>query len=406
MNFYKPIHYIFGEYVFETDAKSFVRLANLLAEGRLNFWGSEHINGRVRFRTSIFFAEAINKAALKFHVPVEIIQRNGLPFVFSRYRRRYGLFFGVAVGLFLIFYSQLFVWKIEITGNVNMSVSQIEEALSQCGVTVGSFIPKIDVREKENRLLMDCEELSSAAISINGNHIAVSVLEGTQLPEIVNREGYYNVVATRDGIILDIDAADGTPQVRQGDAVFAGELLINSFIEGKNGTFRPTHARGIVYAAVTETFETEIPLSRSSKYYTGATQTKTFYRILGWELPNLFGGETDYEYFDATTAQKIVKLFGIIELPVKEYRVTYTEYVPQTQSITAETAEQLALKELDNYLDSLNFEVLECETSFNCDEEKGVCRLTANAVTKQNIAKEVQFDINQSISDKLPRALE
>ena len=405
MSFYRALHFIFGEYILQTDEKSFPRFANLLAEGKLNFWGSEYCQGFVRFRTSIFSAEEIMKTASEVHAPVEIVDRIGLPFLFSRYRRRYGLILGLAFGLFLIFFSQLFVWKIDISGNLNMSVSEIEKALENCGVAVGTFIPGIDPGNKENRLLLSCEELSSAAISIRGTHISVSVLERTPLPDIVDTGGYYNVVAARDGVILDMDASEGTPQVREGDTVFAGELLINSFIEGENGSFRPTHARGIVYAAVEEYFETVIPLDRSAKHYTGAIQTKTSYKILGFDLPSISGDETDFEYFDASYTEKIIKLFGFIELPVRQYKIVYTEYVPQTQRITVETAELLVRAELKNYLDDFGLEVLDCRSSFTVDEENGVCRLTANAVLKQDIAKEVKYDI-YNISERLPNARE
>ncbi len=406
MSFYKLVHYLFGEYVFETDSNSFSRFANILSENSVNFWDSRYIDGKICFHASLFAAEDIINYGKKLHVPLKILSKKGLPFIFVNYRKRYGIFLGLAVGLFLIFFSQLFVWKINISGNVNMTSAQIENALAQCGVRVGTFIPALDAGASENRLLMDCRDLSSAAITLQGTHLSVAVLERTYLPDIIDTGGYYNVVASRDGVILDIDAADGTPEVTEGEAVCEGQLLINSFIEGNNGTFRPTHARGIVYAAVNEHFETIIPLERVSVYYTGATQTKNSYEILGWRVPSIFGDETDYEYFDAVSSEKIIKLFGFIELPVKQYRICYTEYIPQTQAISTETAQKLALAELEEYLDSLGLEVLECENSFIYNEKESTCKLIADAVLKQNIAKEVEFSLNQSTSDKFPNALE
>ena len=46
-----------------------------------------------------------------------------------------------------------------------MTSAQIENALAQCGVRVGTFIPALDAGASENRLLMDCRDLSSAAIT-------------------------------------------------------------------------------------------------------------------------------------------------------------------------------------------------------------------------------------------------
>lgn len=406
MSLYRPFHFVFGEYVFQTDTKNFPGLANLLAAEKINFWGTKQREDKVNFRSSIFSAEEITNLSRKRNIPLTITRKNGIPFLFSRYRRRYGLILGLALGLFLLFFSQLFVWKIEISGNREMTVPEIELALSECGISVGSFIPAIDVGEKANELLINCRSLSSAAISINGTHLTVSVLERTVMPDIIDTAGFYNVVASRDGVILDIDAADGTPMVAHGETVAKGQLLINSFIEGENGTFRPTHARGIVYAAVYEEFKTEIPLERVKKQYTGAVETKRAISVLGWEAPFVSDLESDYEYFDALSAEKTIKLFGFIELPVKETKVIYSEYTPATEIIDSETAYLLAQSQLDDHLDDLDLEVLECVTEFYEDKEKGVWVLTANALLRQNIAKEVVLDMDQNISDKLPKPRE
>lgn len=406
MNIYKAIHALFGEYIFETDSAAFPRFANLLSEKKLNFWGSAYKEGKVTFSSSVFTSEEVADTASEAHVPLKIIARKGLPFFFSRYRKRYGLMLGFAFGVFLLFYSQLFIWKIEIKGNQSLSPLQVEQALAECGVEVGSFIPKIDVGYTKNILLLNCRDLSSAAISINGTHVTVSVLERTYLPDILDRTGYYNVVAAEDGIIMDIDAVDGTPEVREGDVVFKGQLLINSFCKRNNDTYRPTHAQGIVYAAVKREFKTKVPLNRISKSYTGKTDSKTRLEILGWELPELFGAESEYEYFDSISARKNVKLFGFIELPVVKYNITYVEYEPISRTITPEMAEEYANEELKDYLTEMNAEVLECESDFSHDEENGICVFVANAVVKLNIAKEVEFDLNQSISERLDKASE
>ncbi len=361
----------------------------------------------VRFRCSIFLAEEIESVAKENSVPITLVKKRGLPFLFSRYRRRYGLILGLAIGVFLLFYSQLFVWKISVSGNVSLTDSEIMRELERCGVSVGCFIPDIDVARDSNRLLIGSEAISSCAISINGTHITVSVLESTPMPDIVDSNGFYNVVAECDGIILDIDAADGSPEVKEGDVVYEGELLINSFIEGSNGAFRPTHARGIVYAAVEESFMTEIPLSRVSKNYTGNTETKTVYYVLGWEMPSFSSVETSYEYFDAVATEKTVELFGFIELPIRVFSVTYSEYIPSKEIITPEYAKELAESELKAFLTELDSEVLSCKSDFKTDEKNGICVFTANAVIRRNIAKEIPFDLDYyNVSERLPKATE
>ena len=407
MNFYKPLHYAFGEYVFTTDARSFARFSALMTQNGFNFWGTRLENELVSFCVSLSSAERIGNLASASSVPLELTAKKGLPFIFSRYRRRYGMLLGLAVSMLILFWAQLFVWKVTVSGNVEMSVADIEQALEECGISVGSFIPNIDTLGDANRLLMTCRGLSSAAVSINGTHVHISVLERKSVPDIINQNGFFNVVASHDGVILDVDAANGTPEVHEGDVVYEGELLINSFIVGKNGSCRPTHARGTVYAAVSKTFNIEIPLSRVTKNITGNYQSRYIYTVLGWEVPTLSRGQSDYEYFDATATENTVKLFGFIELPIKKRKIFYSEYIPLTRYINEAEAEKYAYGELDALIADVDCELLSCESYCITDKEKGVCKLVANAVFKQNIAKEIPFEIlNYNISERFESALE
>ncbi len=407
MNFYKPLHRIFGEYIFSVEMSEFPRLANVLSERHIQFWCGRPKNGQVSFGCSVFSAEVLTNVAKEINSPIVLVSKKGLPFFLGKHRKRYGIYVGMILGMLLIFASQLFVWEIEITGNVNIPDSQIEKALQECGIYEGSFIPYIDVRKDANTLLMNYRDISSAAISIRGNYVTVSVLERTPMPDIVDTGGFYNVVAECDGVIVDIDTAMGTPEVSEGDVVFKGELLINSFVQRANGTFFPTHARGKIFAEVKKEFKTVIPLNRTTKVYTGKSETKKKYYLLGKELNFWTNEASEYEYFDGVSSEYDFKLFGFIRLPVRVFRVTYSEYEPLSGNISFSFAEELARDELDTYLSKLNLEVISCEVVVESDEKNSACILTANAVVKQNIAKEVAFEMeNQNISERLPNARE
>ncbi len=407
MNLYNPFHLVFGEYVFETETDHFPRLATLLAEKKISIWKIVPSETVVKFSSSVFVAENIVAVAKEACLRADITAKKGMPFLFSRYRKRYGLMFGFFLFLFLLFYSQLFVWKIEVKGNDALTSFEVEKALFDCGIEVGCFIPTIDVRHEANRLLMNCEEISSAAISIKGTHLEISILEKADKPEIIDRTGFYNVVASHDGVILDIDPFDGAPEVKIGDAVFKGELLISCFIEGKNGSFHPTHARGDVFAAVNEQIVCEIPLERTTKHYTGKTERKREFKLLGKTLPSFSSVDSSFEYFDAVSTEKTIFLFGFIELPIKEFSVVYNEYIPEQEFITATLAELFAKEYLADSLDSFGCEILSCESEIEFDQKNGLCILKAEAVLKRNIAKEVPLELlSYNISEMLPNAFE
>lgn len=408
MNLYKPIHAVFGYGIFSAAAEDFPRLADIITESGINVWGIKRCGERVELRASVFSAEALSAAAEHAGISIEKLTQKGFPFIFARYRRRYGLMLGLVLGLCAMFFAQLFVWDIEISGNSAVGRGEILRCLNECGISVGCFLPRIDPARDSNRLLLSCRGLSSCAMTVSGTKLTLSVLERREPPEIVDTKGYYNVVAEEDGIILDLDAAEGTPEVHEGDTVYKGMLLINSFIEGTNGTYRPTHARGKIIAAVKRDYEIKIPLERIEKHFSGKTQTKRIYTLLGRELPRPGGAESDYEYSDALVGTKDIKLFGFIRMPMVETRITYNEYEPVKRRITETFAREAALCELEAAIAETGCEVVSVETEFTADEENGVCILKANAVLKKDIAVEVEYELtpDQSISERLPIARE
>ena len=408
MNFQRPVDLIFGECVFRAGSPDFPLLAEPFKNEKIVFdarpsKGGEEVFMRLRLVDSERAAALAEKNGIVF----TLVKARGLPVLFSGYLKRYGLIAGVLAGLAVMVVSQLFVWSISIAGNDKVPKSEILSALGQCGVKVGAFIPPIDSYEKANEFLMICRDISSCTVSIDGNRMTVTVLERAPVPEIADTKGYYNVVASRDGVIVDIDAADGTPEVKEGDTVVEGQLLINSFIAGNNGTFRPTHARGRVLAEVREKYEITVPLERSFKRFTGNSSSKRRMILLGTEFDLCFNDSSPYEYFDTVVSEKDIKLFGTVELPAESVTVTYYEYVPEKELISFAAAESIAREELANALAEAGGEISGCEVETVFDEEKGACVLTADAALIVEIGVEREYTLNgYRISERLPSARE
>ena len=396
MSIYRLFHGIFGKYLIEADRDRFEELLSSLGKKGINFWNAFSKDGKCFFEASVLSCESIVREAEYLKINIKIVKKTGLPFLFWKYRKRAGMFAGFLIFLISLFVSQLFVWRITVSGNKEVSKSEIIRELSKAGVKTGAYIPDIDPLKDANVLIMNFKKLSSAAINIKGTHINVEVLERTDMPKTEDISGYYNVVAARDGTILDYTAVDGTPEIGVGDTVFEGQLLINSFMEGRNGTFRPTHARGQVYAKTRHKFKIEINLWQTRKRYTGNVSEKSFLDILGRQTDVLKKEYSPYEYFDATVSENEKKLFGFIMLPVSETKITFMEYVPEKVKIKQSEAEKIAREKLDDAIKETGGEVLEVKSEIIFDEKNGTCVLFADAEIKLDIAREVPFFINIS----------
>lgn len=408
MNFYKFIHFVVGYCSFSASKNSFPPLANLLARLEINFFGVSHKEGKTYFSVSSLDAEKVIKIAEQNGIAVAERKRGGISFALIKHKNRVGLLVGLLFSCAFLLFSELFVWEITVVGNDHVGDAEILKALSDIGVSVGAFIPAIDVRDCNNLLLMRERALSSAAISIEGTNIKVSVLERVKAPEKENFSGCYYVAAKCDGYILDVDAFEGKPEVNVGAVVRKGELLINPFMKNDKGLFRAVHAKGKIYAAVSEIIEFDIPLKQTEKRYSGKTSEKVKTALLGKELPSLSSFESPYAFSDAVFSEEKITLFGFIKLPITRYRAVYYEYFPAEIILSREEAEENARDVLLDKLAAFDEEILSVETEISFDEEKGVCHLKADALLKRDIALEVEISPSdvQSIAERLSSARE
>lgn len=391
MSIYKIFHFIFGKYTFFVERNGFERLLNLLSREGVRFWDAVPDGEEGRLCVSVFSAERVEEIAEKNGIIPKRRAGCGIPIIFARYRHRYGLYFGLLIGLTALLVSQLFLWKVTVSGNINVTKGEITKKLSELGIGVGSYIPSISPGNDANVLILEFDKLSSVALNIRGTHLFVEVLERTPAPETVDTTGFFNVVSSHDGIVLDIVASEGTPEVRIGETVEKGQLLINSFMEGSNGTFRPTHARGTVSAAVEQSFRVEVPLLRVQKQYTGRVSTSSVITLLGRELGLFCDKTAPFEYCDATVSEEELRLLGFAELPGKKTTVTFLEYVPRQTVISRFEAELIAREKLDLLLEETEGELMELVSEVGFDEKNGVCILNANATLKIDIGVEKPF---------------
>jgi len=383
---YKLFHKIFGAYTLRTDSKSGIRLVNRLTKEKILFWGLKNDADGFRIKASLFSCEPIIKIAAAEGIPIEIIRTTGVPFVFNKYKGRYGLIIGSILGIFLIFFSELFIWEVNVTGNHTVDSQTIVAALEKYGVKRGAFIPDLNVVVAEDDFLIENKDISSIAINIKGTYAQVDVLERTYPPEIEDKNAYYNIVASHDGIVEKVEALNGHPEVKKGDAVVEGQLLINAFMMGELGTYRLANAKGNVYARVTEKFTISIPLEQTEKVFTGRTKTVRHVKVLGQPIDWFFDDNPPYEYYDMTASQEEKKLFGFIKIPVEVAEVTFIEYTIHRYAITEEEAKRRAAEAFAQYLNRLTDEVKSYECDERFDSQKNAYTLTATVIVLKNIA--------------------
>ena len=316
-----------------------------------------------------------------------------------RLKDRAGLIVGAVLALTLIVLSGLFVWDVQVSGNVDMTEGEVIEELRKCGFGVGSYLPDLRVREIENRVLMASECIGWISINTEGTVARVQVIEhilGSGEEENgASGKRPANLVATRDGQIEYLELYRGNAVVTSGQAVKAGELLVSGLYDSITGSFRYTRAAGRVMARTERVLRVEIPLSYEEKIYEEPFLQEMELHFFNFSQKIFKNSGNSDILCDIIKYNLHLGRLGRNRLPVSLSRTEVRPYHIEQRERTAEEALELCYEELSQELSSLSGEVqlLQKEIVTEVGERSVVLVCTLTCI--ENIAAVQEFEITQ-----------
>ncbi len=225
---------------------------------------------------------------------VHILARHGAPFVLHRLRRRYVLFAGFAALGVLFWALTSFVWVVEIHAQPGISTYRLRETLHEAGAYAGIPIAAVDetaIREYVRREMEDTVDF--VTVSRIGNVITVEAFGGDGDPETLDDKAVTGVVASRDGLVTEVQALGGYPLVCKGDVVQRGQLLISAVTPPTTeaGLGHIGHGWGQVKAQTSRSETSVRLLTRMKKRVTGRKKTQ-YAVVIGEKRFNLYLGSS------------------------------------------------------------------------------------------------------------------
>lgn len=162
---------------------------------------------------------------------------------------------------------------VDVEGAQRVSEKRILEAAEIAGIQF--FASRKDVRSErmKNTLLALLPELQWAGINTYGCRAVISVKE--KVPPEPNQQPYYvsNILAVRDGVVLSVNADQGSILCQEGQTVQRGQLLISGYTDC-GFCLRATRAVGEVYAQTVRSLHTVTPDTRQIRAGQGSTRKK------------------------------------------------------------------------------------------------------------------------------------
>lgn len=341
------INYLLGFVNITVEGFFVERFINNCINNNIFLWGIKRKSSTLlTVNINIKKFKDIHSIARKTKCKVKINAKKGLPILLHRYRKRKLLLLLLIPIILIILISSNYVWNIEIIGTEKIDKTELMIQLNEEGIKVGVMKKKINSNNVINNIRLKRQDISWMSVNMKGTNVIVTVVEADEKPEIINENEYCNIVASQSGMITKITADNGTAQVKVGDIVEKGDILIGGYMEGKYTNTRYVHAKGEVEAKVWYTKKIKSGFTREVSQETGERKNKYWVKFNNFKI-NLYKTLPNFENYDTINETNKIRLFSNFYLPIEINKTTYIENkkVPVTYGI--EELKEILIGELE-----------------------------------------------------------
>lgn len=332
------------------------RFLNLCGNHNILLWDIENHGEYYTMNISIRGYFSLKPLLRKTGTKAAILHRYGLPFFVPKIKKRKiftaGLF---ACLLFLMIMSQ-FLWAIEFQGNHELTDEVLLAFLKECGVTYSMPKQKIDIEQLEKQIREAYPLITWTSVRLVGTRLSVQVKENTHLggePEQEVSTGV-DIAATRDGTVVDMITRRGVPQVKIGDEVKKGDILVSGSVPVYNEDatvryYNQYEADADIYLRCSYPVRETTDALYSTKIYTGREKNVYFWQGFDKEYKFPFG-KVNYIKADCIVEKKQWKLFDNLYLPFYSGKYTYREYMMEERKRSPEEGKEILESRLKKIL--------------------------------------------------------
>lgn len=346
------IRYIIGYLKIRIEGYSPERFLNLCSHYGIYLWDLRPSSHAYEMNISVRGFRKLKPIIRKTRTKVIITERHGFPFFIHKYRKRKLFFAGILFCVLCIYVMSLFVWNIHIDGNSKRTDEVLLEFLENKGIKHGMRKSGIDCERIVKDIRKEYDDIIWVSAYIEGTRLMIQVKENTDRTMVEEdtdaEESVTNpidIVAEKDGTILNIITRNGVPLVHEGDSVKKGDILVSGTVEVLNDAkevvgYQYQEADADIVAQTSFAYDDTMPLQYEEKEW---TEKKKYAIWMETEENVYFLGKQSGGYKNFVKESKIFRLkigesfwipfsFGL--QTISEYKTNdkkYTENEYQTR---------------------------------------------------------------------------
>ena len=343
-------NYIFGYVRISIEGYYIERFINICTSKKIVIWNLKREAGiKLFFNAGINEFRELCKIAKKTQCKIKIEDKKGIPFILHRYKKR-KIFAGFLLAIIVVIaISSNFIWNIQIEAQDDEEFENIEQDLEEVGLKVGTAKSEIDTKEIMNKLRLKRDDIAWVGMELKGTNMIVKLVKADQKPEIVDDSEYCNIVSDKEGIITKINVQNGTANVKVGETVKEGMVLVNGWMEGKYTGVRYVHAKAEIEAKIWYTENITIPYNATETIETGEKEVNYGIKLNNFEI-NFPKGVSKFEFYDTIKEEKKFKLFSDFYLPISIIKETKKEVKKEQKEYNVDEAKSLGIQQLEQQL--------------------------------------------------------
>ncbi|GBF33764.1 stage IV sporulation protein [Desulfocucumis palustris] len=410
MFIFKLLSFLTGYVRIMVRGNNLEKFINMAAGRGIFLWDIKRLDSRnILVSARLSAVHPLRHIARATKCRFEFKDREGLPFLLSRARRRKSLLAGAAVFLLGMYMLSSFIWFVDIEGNKKITDGQILESASKAGLKKWVFKWNFTPSRVESVIKEDYPEISWAGVYVRGTRVKIQVAEKV-IPG-VRDEHPAHIVAAKAGLIKEILVLSGNPAVKEGDTVVPGQILISGIIPGpglsiegennpgqeRSGVMENTivQAKGLVRARVWYEGYGEALLEEKITRLTGDEVSRVCMKIAGKEI--ILKGPKNIPFIESTGESQVKKplqwrnISVPVELITEKYHETerYTEQRTRGQALAL--AEQRAMAQVSRVMPSGSRVMVREVKEVSVKNPENLVRISVFVETLEDIGVEKQF---------------
>lgn len=300
------------------------RFLSLCMNHGIEVWSvEEKDSGCLQLSMFLYDVPKLKKLRAKSAVHIRFVERHGLIFQMRKHSNWPCVVVVIAVLVFLCVQYRSHIWYVKVDGNSFLSDETCEQLLRQAGFYPGIRKRNLDCKSLCSMFLQQSGEISWASVSKEGQTLYLDIRENLDadsdfgmVPE--ESEDYmYSLVADQNATISSIITRNGTPNVKVGDEVLVGDVLIygrEAILDdsGEIADYLYLCADGDVEGFVSYDWDEPLSSFREERTDTGNFYTRFFVGIGDhvWEIPGIY---PDYYQSRQVTVYDKVSLLPLMD---------------------------------------------------------------------------------------------